>query len=237
MAERIKHKDIAHEKILVVPPWSHDQIVRYDSLGRQRFRVAHGLDGKFVVMYSGNHSPCHPLTTLLEAARHFASRPEIAFCFIGGGSEFENVKLFARRHELSNIITIPYQPLSALAASLSSADLHVVIMGDSFVGIVHPCKVYNIRVLGIPYLYIGPNPSHVTEMKPFAAAAHGDMDTVVASIRSAAESLGRTLERSVDTVKHGHDYLVSRMVMQLEYLDPAGRSEATRTTWSVESEY
>jgi hypothetical protein len=59
--------------------------VRYDVDERERFRKAHGLDGKFVVMYSGNHSPCHPLTTLLEAARLLEPRRDIAFCFVGGG--------------------------------------------------------------------------------------------------------------------------------------------------------
>ena len=41
-------------------PW------RYDLPGRERFRSANGLAEKFVVMYSGNHSPCHSLDTLLE---------------------------------------------------------------------------------------------------------------------------------------------------------------------------
>ena len=33
-------------------------------------------------------------------------------------------------------------------------------------GIVHPCKIYNILALGIPFLYIGPEVSHITEMLP-----------------------------------------------------------------------
>src|SRR5207244_4284333 len=98
--------------------------------GRKRFRHQHGLDRKVVVMYSGNHSPCHPLTTLLEAATRLRHRSDIAFCFVGGGSEFETVRRFAARHTLDNIVTVPYQPLDGLAASLSSADLHVVVMGD-----------------------------------------------------------------------------------------------------------
>ncbi len=59
-------------------------------------------------------------------------------------------------------------------------------MGDPFVGIVHPCKVYNIRALGIPYLYIGPPESHVTELRPAFTATHGDVDAVVRHVRTAA---------------------------------------------------
>ncbi len=91
MASRIAAKGVAPDKIAVVPPWSHDEVVRYDSEGRERFRREHGLDGKYVVMYSGNHSPCHPLTTLLEAARRMRDRGDVVFCFVGGGSEFQSV--------------------------------------------------------------------------------------------------------------------------------------------------
>ncbi len=76
MRERILAKGIAPAKVLVIPPWSHDSEVKFDPEGRERFRKAHGLDGKFVVMYSGNHSPCHPLDTLLGAARQLAVRPD-----------------------------------------------------------------------------------------------------------------------------------------------------------------
>ena len=68
MKDRIEAKGIETEKIRVVPPWAHDDHVGFDSVGREEFRKLHGLSNKFVVMYSGNHSPCHPLDTLLEAA-------------------------------------------------------------------------------------------------------------------------------------------------------------------------
>ena len=77
MAARIAAKGVAPETIAVVSPWSHDEVVRYDREGRERFRAEHGLDGKYVVMYSGNHSPCHPLTTLLEAARRLTDRADV----------------------------------------------------------------------------------------------------------------------------------------------------------------
>ena len=75
MRDRIVAKGIPPVKVAVIPPWSHDTEVKFDPQGRERFRKAHGLDGKFVVMYSGNHSPVHPLDTLLAAARQLAPDP------------------------------------------------------------------------------------------------------------------------------------------------------------------
>jgi glycosyltransferase involved in cell wall biosynthesis len=188
MKERVVKKGIDPERIAIVPPWSHDDHVQYSAAGREEFRQKHGLSDKFVVMYSGNHSPCHPLDTLIKAARALQERSEIVFCFIGGGSE--QVKV--REQGLANVKCLPYQPLAELSSSLSAADLHVVVMGDEFVGIVHPCKVYNIMSIGAPTLYIGPTPSHVTdiasqEQTGFFITSHGDVERVTAAILQAMQ--------------------------------------------------
>jgi len=237
MAKRIEEKGISQNRIAILPPWSHDHTVRYDAAGRERFRETYGLDDKFVVMYSGNHSPCHPMTTLLDAALRLANRPDIAFCFVGGGSEFQRIKDFARCHKLQNIVTIPYQPLDKLAASLSSADLHVVVMGDPFVGIVHPCKIYNIRTLGIPHLYIGPALSHISEMNPTLSARHGDVAAVIHYIQTAADSHEPNLMRSPDGMEHSQRRLVAKMVFTLESLGRDHQYQIGRKAWQAKREY
>ena len=189
MQKRVLDKGVDAAKIAVIPPWSHDSEVRFDAEGRTAFRKRHGLDDKFVVMYSGNHSPCHPLDTILKAAEQLAGEREIAFLFVGGGSRFAQVKQFASEHSLSNIVCLPYQPMDRLAGALSAADLHLVVMGNPFVGIVHPCKVYNILRVGSPLLYVGPQPSHVSEILqalngelPCGSAEHGQVERVVEHI-------------------------------------------------------
>jgi len=96
----------------------------------------------------------------------------IVFCFVGGGSEWRKIKerLESRSNEEpgrrfeGSIVCLPYQPLNELSASLSAADLHVVVMGDPFVGIVHPCKIYNVLSVAAPVLCIGPERSHLVEI-------------------------------------------------------------------------
>jgi glycosyltransferase involved in cell wall biosynthesis len=189
MQKRILEKEIEPQKIVVIPPWSLDSEVQFDPEGRKRFRKLHGLDDKFVVMYSGNHSPCHPLDTILNAAQKLAEDRAVTFLFVGGGSQFAKVKQFAVEHSLSNIQCLPYQPMDQLAGALSAADLHLVVMGNPFVGLVHPCKIYNILRVGSPLLYIGPQPSHISEIinelngQPFCAwAEHGQVERVIQHI-------------------------------------------------------
>jgi colanic acid biosynthesis glycosyl transferase WcaI len=198
MKDRVLSKGIDASKVFVLPPWSHDEAVRFDHHGRERFRAAHGLQDKFVVMHSGNHSPCHPVDTVLEAARCLANEPQYAFCFVGGGSQFAKVRDFAQYHELGNIHCLPYQPLQQLAGSLSAADLHVVVMGRQFVGTIHPCKIYNILQIGSPVLYVGPSPSHIASIlddlrgSPHCGRAeHGDVEGVIRVIRAIALAGGR----------------------------------------------
>ncbi|MCX8090764.1 MAG: glycosyltransferase family 4 protein [Verrucomicrobiae bacterium] len=192
MAERIAAKGVAPEKIAVLPPWSHDEAVRFDAAGREAFRREHGLGDKFVVMYSGNHSPCHPLDTLLAAAEAMAGEERFVFLFVGGGSEFGRVQRRARERGLANVRCLPYQPLERLSASLSAADLHVVVMGERFVGTIHPCKIYNVLRVRAPVLYIGPQPSHLSDVlarlgsEVCGRIAHGDVAGCVREIRRIA---------------------------------------------------
>ena len=85
---------------------------------------------------------------------------------------------------------LPYQPLTQLSASLSAADAHVVVMGDAMLGLVHPCKIYNMLSVAAPVVYIGPKSSHVTEILdrlggkyPAIRVAHGEADILAGQIQ------------------------------------------------------
>ena len=63
-------------------------------------------------------------------------------------------------------------------------------MGDAMLGLVHPCKIYNILMVGAPVVYIGPEPSHVSEIldrlgdgHPWAAVSHGEVEMLVRRIQ------------------------------------------------------
>ena len=102
--------------------------------------------------------------TVLAAAQELRTRADIVFVFAGGGSEQQKVREFAHRNQLENVLCLSYQPIEKLSALLSAADLHVVVMGERFGGIVHPSKIYNILAIGSPFLYIGPAESHLGEI-------------------------------------------------------------------------
>ena len=189
MAATIAKKEpAAARRIHILPPWPHESHLQRVEHATNPFRAENGLDGKFVVMYSGNHSPVHPLTTLLDAAIELANDPRLVFLFIGGGAGKQQIDELIRRHSPPNIRSIPYQPLDRIRYSLSAADLHIVSMGPAMVGIVHPCKFYGAMALAKPILYIGPQQSHVGEIIQSVGCGwrvdHGDVAGMVAQLRA-----------------------------------------------------
>lgn len=226
MAARINRRGDFAAKMLVMPPWSHEDHLEVIAPAANPFCVKHGLAGKFVIMYSGNHSPANPLTTLLQAAVQLRADDSVRFVFVGGGGGKKEVDQTIAAHGLTNMLSLPYQPLADLKYSLSAADVHVVSMGDNMVGIIHPCKIYGAMAVGRPVLFLGPEPSHIADIlaqHPIGwHVSHGDVNgalRVLAEIRrTPAETLHAMGHRAQAILREGlsQKILCDRIVSRLE---------------------
>lgn len=216
MAERLNRKRDINAKLTVIPPWPHDthlEAVAHDS---NPFRRQHRLDGKFVVMYSGNHSLASPLTTILQAALQLRDDPRVVFAFIGGGLGKGEVDSTIAEHRPSNIISLPYLPLAEIRYSLSAADVHLVTMGDSMVGVIHPCKIYGAMAVARPILLLGPTRCHAAELieghRIGWTLRHGDVPAAEATIRAILATSSATLD---DMGRRASDVVRSQLTQKL----------------------
>ena len=159
--ERVSIKD---DKLRVIPVWP----VAMEQFNGDRlansFRKRYNFADRIVVMYSGNHSVVHPLDTILKTARGLSDNDSFLFVFIGNGVRKNDVTAFKEKYKLDNIMQLPYQKRSDIHISLSSADIHVVILGEKQIGHTHPNKIYGSMYAGKPVIYIGPRPSHITDI-------------------------------------------------------------------------
>jgi glycosyltransferase involved in cell wall biosynthesis len=207
MADRLAARNIPRSKIVILPPWPHEDKIHDESPANSEnpFRARHGLSGKFVIMYSGNHSPSNPLTTILDAVVQLREDPDIRFLFIGGGSGKKEVEEYIRKYNLTSALSLPYQPIADLKYSLSAADVHIVSLGQTMVGIIHPCKIYGAMAVGRPILFLGPKPSHISDIldRHYIGihVSHGDVPAAIAAIRrfrgmpaAQLQSMGRTAQ-------------------------------------------
>ncbi|RMH10900.1 MAG: glycosyltransferase WbuB [Planctomycetota bacterium] len=213
MAERLNRKLDVSDKLDIMPPWAHDSALEVVPHESNPFRAEHGLgsgpEGKFCVMYSGNHGFSTPVVTVLEAAVRMQDRENLRFFFIGGGVGKKDVRETIEKHKPTNIVDLPYQPFDRIKYSLSAADVHLVSVGDDVVGVVHPCKVYGAMAVARPILLLGPDPCHVSDIirehKIGWHIKHGDVEGAIATIdqilatpREELEAMGKRARRLIE---------------------------------------
>ena len=125
----------------------------------QTFRKEHGLEDKFVIMYSGNIGLYYDLRGIIKVIERFkgARTPdgrEVAFAFVGAGSVLDELVLYKKEHGLDNVIFIPYQDKDKLIYSLNAADVHWCVNAKGIKGVSCPSKFYGIIGVGKPVLAV-----------------------------------------------------------------------------------
>lgn len=189
MLSRLRKQSSQSAAIKIIPPWAKTKVGRVPAVDGLPFRRIYGLEGAFVIMYSGNHAIQHPLTTLLDAAALLEKEARFVFVFVGGGAGKAKVEERIAAGAL-NLRSLPFQPAERLRGTLGAADLHIVSMGDDAVGIVHPCKIYGAMAVGRPILFFGPQESHGGEIVRNHSigwrVAHGDVEGAVTTIVTAS---------------------------------------------------
>ena len=144
---------VPEARVDVIPNWALPADAAPD--GKADLRTEWGLAGKFVVGYSGNLGRAHEFDTLLAAARELRERTDIAFLLVGDGYHRAGLEARCRAAGLANVTFRPYQPRALLAASLASADAHLVSLLPALEGLIVPSKLYGILSAGRPVLFVG----------------------------------------------------------------------------------
>jgi len=88
-----------------------------------------GLEGKFVVCYTGTMGMAHGLETLVEAAARLEDQlPKVLFLLIGEGAEKERITLLTRVRCLHNVRFIGQQPREKIPAYINASDACLVLL-------------------------------------------------------------------------------------------------------------
>ena len=124
----------------------------------------HGLNDKFIVEYSGNMGGTHNVEVLIEVARLMAVDNDVIFLLIGRGTKMEKVKTEIVKHNLTNVMLLPFQPDDVIKYSLAAADLNVVLIETGAASVSIPSKIYNLLALGSALMTISPEESEVNRL-------------------------------------------------------------------------
>ncbi len=164
MAEKIAALGVAPEKITVINNWADGAQINSAGLEENVLRSEWGLENRFVVGYSGNLGRAHEYGTFINAAKKLGHDDNIVFLFIGGGAQFEQLKLHAEREGMENIHFRPYQPRSMLRLSLAVPDVHLVSLLPALEGLIVPSKFYGIAAAGRPTIFIGDSAGEISRI-------------------------------------------------------------------------
>jgi hypothetical protein len=159
MAERFARKYAREKPVEVLPLWPLKESRTPESAGIEQFLEEHALTGTRVIMHSGNHSLVHPLETLVEAVKRLDESTSLRFLFVGGGVAKRPIEAWVKEQNPPHVQCLPYQPIERLGDVLGAATVHVVVVGPTTVGIVHPSKLYGALAAGKPILVLGPQTS------------------------------------------------------------------------------
>lgn len=170
--------------VSVVPNWADGRAIRPAAPESSPLRAAWGLEGKFVIGYSGNLGRVHECDTLVAAARLLEGDPQVAFAFVGGGHHMDLV----RAAGLRNAVMRDYVPEQQLAEGLAAVDIHLVTLLPAFEGLVVPSKFYGIAAAGRPVIFVGDPEGEIGRLVRATGCGlcirPGDGEGLAAAIRS-----------------------------------------------------
>lgn len=148
MARRLtRYVDIS--RIRMVPLWTH-AFERVTMEGNQ-FLNENRLQGKFVILYSGNFGRTHNLSPLLEVASRITD-PDVIFAFVGQGEMRDTLVRTAAEKSLTNCRFFPWQTPAMLPFMMAGAALGVVALDDKASTLSVPSRAFNFLAASTPLL-------------------------------------------------------------------------------------
>ncbi len=207
MVERILTKQVPADRATLFPNWVDiDAITPTDPAAPNSFRAQLALEGKTILLYSGNMGAKQGLELLAPLAEFFSTDPRIHFLFCGDGAFRPQLEaLVAHR---SNVTLLPLQPLDRLNDLLNAADIHLLPQRRGAADLVMPSKLTGMLSSGRPVIATadpGTQVAHVVERCGLVVPAE-DADALHAAVLRLVEDepLRRSLGRAARTYAVEH---------------------------------
>lgn len=220
---RMIQKSYTHlPPIYVIHSWADGSQIRPLAKELNPFVHRHGLEGKLVVLYSGNLGQAHELETLVEAAERLKDLHELVILFIGEGAKKAKLMAMVEERQLSNVLFLPPVPYEELSYSLTAGDIGVVTLERGVEGLCEPSKLYGYLAAGLAILALVGEKSEVAEIVERYQCGYrldpGDVDGVVETLRYLATHRGE-LEKMKRSARECLEHFYDRRLAVEKYLD------------------
>lgn len=146
--ENLVAKGVDSNKIRCIPNWVDVKFIHPIPKESSTFRQAHGLEDKFVVMYSGNIALTQGLETVIQAAAQLVHLPEIVFVIVGEKKALQKLQQACEQYHANNVLLLPFQPREQLPDMLAAADVGLVVQKRNVIAFNMPSKIQVLLASG-----------------------------------------------------------------------------------------
>ncbi|MDM9585692.1 MULTISPECIES: glycosyltransferase family 4 protein [unclassified Nostoc] len=146
--DNLRAKGVEAEKIVQIPNWVDVNFIRPLPKEDNPFRAAHNLNGKFVVLYSGNIALTQGLESVVKAASVLRHIPDIVFVIVGEAKGLQRLQQECLDCGADNVLLLPFQPRKDLPQMLAAADVGLVVQKKNVVSFNMPSKIQVLLASG-----------------------------------------------------------------------------------------
>lgn len=151
MAESINKPLKKKIDIDIIPIATDPEFLKPVAKEENRFIKENGLEGKFIVLYSGKLGYGHNIADILSAAEILKDKQDICFVFIGNGPRVAEVET-AISNGAENVRMYPLQPTEMFKYSVSCGDVAIVSQEERLAHLFLPSKTYSSMSCGTPII-------------------------------------------------------------------------------------
>ncbi|WP_071191561.1 glycosyltransferase family 4 protein [Trichormus sp. NMC-1] len=146
--ENLLSKGVAADKIIQIPNWVDVNFISPLPKKDNPFRATHNLNGKFVVLYSGNIALTQGLETVIKAAVKLRDITEIAFVIVGEAKGLQRLQQQCLDWGADNVLLLPFQTRKDLPQMLAAADVGLVVQKKNVISFNMPSKIQVLLASG-----------------------------------------------------------------------------------------
>ncbi|WGV25660.1 glycosyltransferase family 4 protein [Halotia branconii] len=150
--DNLVNKDVPVKKIVCIPNWVNVNFIRPLAKANNLWKIAHQLDRKFVVMYSGNIALTQGLETVVAAAANLRHIKEVVFVIVGESKALARLQEYCLSCGADNILLLPLQPREQLPQMLSAADVGLIVQKRNVISFNMPSKIPLLLASGRPII-------------------------------------------------------------------------------------
>ncbi len=169
--ENLVNKGVPINKIVCIPNWVNVNFIHPLPKHKNSWISSHQLNGKFIVLYSGNIALTQGLETVIEAAVSLRHIRDIVFVIVGESIALQRLQEYCLLNGADNVLLLPLQPREKLPEMLAASDVGLIVQKRNVISFNMPSKIPLLLASGRPI--VGSVPANGTAAKAIKLSGGG----------------------------------------------------------------